>query len=164
MKKIKKLKKIDIKYIVAIIISLIIGISILGYGYMDYKYKTNRDKQNSEAVITPTNIPTLEPTDTPTPTPKPTNIPTLKPSPTPTIDPLITAQIKSLEDRMSENNGRINNFNADYNTRYNKLSTLSVEDQNINWLYMNNDKKQIRILDLQNIDLNRQKIDLLLKK
>jgi len=33
------MKKIDTKYIVAIIISLIIGASILGYGYMNYKYK-----------------------------------------------------------------------------------------------------------------------------
>ncbi len=33
------MKKIDQKYIVAIIISLILGASILGYGYLDYKSK-----------------------------------------------------------------------------------------------------------------------------
>ena len=33
------MKKLEAKYIVAIIISLIIGASILGYGYLDYKYK-----------------------------------------------------------------------------------------------------------------------------
>jgi hypothetical protein len=33
------MKKIETKYIVAIIISVILGTSILGYGYMDYKYK-----------------------------------------------------------------------------------------------------------------------------
>lgn len=31
--------KLNSKYTVAIIISLIIGASILGYGYMDYRYK-----------------------------------------------------------------------------------------------------------------------------
>lgn len=31
--------KIETKYIVAIIISLILGGSILGYGYLDYRYK-----------------------------------------------------------------------------------------------------------------------------
>lgn len=33
------MKKIETKYIVAIVISLIMGASILGYGYMDYRYK-----------------------------------------------------------------------------------------------------------------------------
>jgi len=34
-----KMKKLEVKYIVAIIISIILGASILGYGYIDYKYK-----------------------------------------------------------------------------------------------------------------------------
>ena len=33
------MKRLDTKYIVAIVISLIIGASILGYGYLDYRYK-----------------------------------------------------------------------------------------------------------------------------
>jgi hypothetical protein len=33
------MKKLETKYIVAIIISIILGSSILGYGYLDYKYK-----------------------------------------------------------------------------------------------------------------------------
>jgi len=33
------MKKLEVKYIVAIIISIILGASILGYGYIDYKYK-----------------------------------------------------------------------------------------------------------------------------
>lgn len=33
------MKKLEAKYVVAIIISLIIGISILSYGYLDYKYE-----------------------------------------------------------------------------------------------------------------------------
>lgn len=33
------MKKIETKYIVAIIISIILGASILGYGYLDYRYK-----------------------------------------------------------------------------------------------------------------------------
>jgi hypothetical protein len=47
---IKLLKNIDSKTICVIIIGLIIGISILGYGYMDYRYKTNRDKQRAESL------------------------------------------------------------------------------------------------------------------
>lgn len=34
------MKKIDTKYIIAIIISLILGLSILGYGYLNYKAKS----------------------------------------------------------------------------------------------------------------------------
>lgn len=33
------MKRLETKYLVAIIISLILGASILGYGYMDYRYK-----------------------------------------------------------------------------------------------------------------------------
>lgn len=33
------MKRLETKYIVAIIISLILGASILGYGYLDYIYK-----------------------------------------------------------------------------------------------------------------------------
>jgi len=33
------MKKLETKYTVAIIISIILGASILGYGYLDYKYK-----------------------------------------------------------------------------------------------------------------------------
>ena len=39
------MKKIETKYIVAVIISLIIGGSILGYGYLDYKYKKDALEQ-----------------------------------------------------------------------------------------------------------------------
>jgi hypothetical protein len=39
------MKSIDAKYIVAIIVSLIIGCSIIGYGYLDYKYKTEALEQ-----------------------------------------------------------------------------------------------------------------------
>lgn len=35
----QNLKKIDPKYPVAVIISLILGASIFGYGYLDYRYK-----------------------------------------------------------------------------------------------------------------------------
>jgi len=42
------MKRLDTKYIVAIIISLIIGASILGYGYMDYSYKKEALKQKLE--------------------------------------------------------------------------------------------------------------------
>jgi len=35
----KKTKILETKYIVAIIISVILGVSILGYGYLDYRYK-----------------------------------------------------------------------------------------------------------------------------
>lgn len=42
------MKKIDTKYIVAIVISLILGASILGYGYMDYSYKKEALKQKQE--------------------------------------------------------------------------------------------------------------------
>lgn len=33
------MKKIETKYVVAIIISVILGVSVLGYGYLDYRYK-----------------------------------------------------------------------------------------------------------------------------
>jgi len=42
------MKRLDTKYIVAIVISLIIGASILGYGYLDYSYKKEALKQKSE--------------------------------------------------------------------------------------------------------------------
>jgi nucleoside-specific outer membrane channel protein Tsx len=37
--------KIETKYIVAIIISLIVGASVLGYGYLDYRYKNDALEQ-----------------------------------------------------------------------------------------------------------------------
>ncbi len=50
------MKKIETKYIVAIIISLIISVSILGYGYMNnnYKNKALEQKTKSEEQINST--------------------------------------------------------------------------------------------------------------
>ena len=49
------MKKIETKYIVAIIISLILGASLVGYGYLDYSYKKEalkqRQEQESKALI-----------------------------------------------------------------------------------------------------------------
>ena len=42
------MKRLETKYIVAIIISLILSASILGYGYMDYSYKKEMLKQKIE--------------------------------------------------------------------------------------------------------------------
>ena len=49
MKNIKTIKGLEIKYVVAIIISLIIGGSILGYGYLDYKYKKEALEQKAQS-------------------------------------------------------------------------------------------------------------------
>jgi len=43
------MKRLDTKYIVAIVISLIIGASILGYGYLDYRYKKEALKQKIQS-------------------------------------------------------------------------------------------------------------------
>ena len=45
---------LDTKHWVAIVIALIIGVSILGYGYMDYKYKASvlEQKAKSELQLT----------------------------------------------------------------------------------------------------------------
>jgi hypothetical protein len=47
------MKNIEVKYIVYVIISIIIGGSILGYGYLDYKYKNEvlEQKMKSEEEI-----------------------------------------------------------------------------------------------------------------
>lgn len=42
------MKRLDTKYVVAIIISLILGASILGYGYLDYIYK--KEALNQKAL------------------------------------------------------------------------------------------------------------------
>lgn len=46
------MKRLETRYIVAIIISLIIGASIVTYGYLDYKYKTGtlENKKRAEDV------------------------------------------------------------------------------------------------------------------
>jgi len=46
-----KNKIIDTKYIVAIIISLIIGASIFGYGYLNYKYKKEALDQETQSEL-----------------------------------------------------------------------------------------------------------------
>ena len=43
------MKKLETKYIVATIISIILGVSILGYGYMDYRYKKEALEQKTQA-------------------------------------------------------------------------------------------------------------------
>jgi len=156
------MKKLNTKYIVAIIISLIIGISIFSYGYFDYKYKTNRDLQKLETVITPTNIPTIKPTNTPIPT----NIPILTSSPIPTHNPLIDIQIKYLENKIEENIERIDKLNAIYKIRLNSMNALAANIQafNQNITDMNSLKSEIHVLESQNIELNRQKTELMLKK
>ena len=47
------MKNIEAKYIVYIIVSIIIGGSVLGYGYLDYKYKNEilEQKMKSEEQI-----------------------------------------------------------------------------------------------------------------
>jgi len=44
------MKKIETKYLVAIIISIILGASILGYGYLDYRYKKEALEQQIRAT------------------------------------------------------------------------------------------------------------------
>jgi hypothetical protein len=47
------MKSIEAKYIVSVIVSIIIGGAILGYGYLDYKYKKEvlEQKMKSEEEI-----------------------------------------------------------------------------------------------------------------
>lgn len=45
------MKKTDQKYTVAIIISLILGASILGYGYLDYKFKKDALESNRQEAM-----------------------------------------------------------------------------------------------------------------